>query len=82
MIGATDILLVVPPPLASPSPWQESRQLQRLLVWLPGHEVTGTAHLPADQAQAPDRLSPSGLPAVDRCGGRAVRERRDAAPRW
>ena len=60
MIGASDILLVVPPPLASPSPWQESRELQRLLVRMSGHEVTGTAHLPADQAKTPDR---SRLPA-------------------
>ena len=42
------------------------RQLQRLLVRLPGHEVTGTAHLPADQAQAPDRSRlPAFLPLTD-----------------
>ena len=66
MIGATDVLLAVPPPLASPSPWQESRQLQRLLIRLPGHEVTGIAHLPADQASQPDRSRlPSFLPLTD-----------------
>jgi hypothetical protein len=66
MIGAADVLLVVPPPLASPSPWQESRERQRLLVRLPGHEVTGTAHLPADQAERPDRSRlPAFLPLTD-----------------
>lgn len=44
-VSPADILLAIPTPLPDPSPWQEERQLHRVLVRLPGYELIGTVHL-------------------------------------
>lgn len=45
-ISATDILLVIPPPLPARPDWTASRQMRRVFMRVGEYRVIGSAHLP------------------------------------
>ena len=82
-VSPADILFVEPPPLAQRASWQERRNLHRVAVRLPGHQVMGTAHLPPGYEVGADlAASHSFLPvtsAVVTMPGTAQTEQLDVA---